>query len=179
MDLKAHAFEILEKACIKRGKTVLDFGCGSGTYTIPAAKIVGEKGIVYALDKDKKVLDKLMQKAESAGLGNIKRIDTSGELKIPLPDESVDVVLLYDVFHSYYFSQVADRRNLLEEVYRVSKPDALVSVWPKHMESEAKEEIESANFYREREYSGTLIHDNEDIEKGKVLNFRKKVRDAE
>jgi len=45
----------------------------------------------------------------------------------------------------------------------------------KHMESEAKEEIESANFYLEREYSGTLIHDNEDIEKGKVLNFRKRM----
>jgi ubiquinone/menaquinone biosynthesis C-methylase UbiE len=175
MHLESHAFEILQKAGIKRGKTVLDFGCGSGTYTIPAAKIAGEEGKVYALDKDKKVLDELMQKAESAGLENIKRIDTSGELKIPLQDESVDIVLLYDVFHSYYFSQVADRRNLLEEVYRVSKRDALISVWPKHMESEAKEEIESANFYLEREYSWTLIHDDEDIEKGKVLNFRKKV----
>ena len=175
MHLEAPALEVLEKAGIKRGKTVLDFGCGSGTYTIPAAKIVGKEGRVYALDKDKKVLDELMQKAESAGLRNIKRIDTSGELKIPLADESVDIVLLYDVFHSYYFSQVADRRKLLEEVYRVSKRDALISVWPKHMESEAKEEIESANFYLHREYSGTLIHDNEDIEKGKVLNFRKKV----
>jgi len=175
MHLEAHTFKILEKAGIKRGKTILDFGCGSGTYTIPAAKIVGEKGKVYALDKDGKVLDELMQKTESLGLRNIKRIDTSGELKIPLADESVDIVLLYDVFHSFYFSQVADRRKLLEEVRRVSKPDALISVWPKHMESEAKEEIESANFYPEREYSGTLIHDNEDIEKGKVLNFRKKV----
>jgi cyclopropane fatty-acyl-phospholipid synthase-like methyltransferase len=36
MTLEAHAFEILEKAGIERGKTVLDFGCGSGTYTIPA-----------------------------------------------------------------------------------------------------------------------------------------------
>ena len=170
-----HAFEILEKAGIKTGKTVLDFGCGSGTYTIPAAEIAGKKGIVYALDKDKKVLDELMQKAESAGLRNIKRIDASGELKIPLADESVDIVLLYDVFHSYYFSQVADRRKLLEEVYRVSKRDALISVWPKHMESEAKEEIENANFYLECEYSGTLIHDNEDLEKGEVLNFRKRV----
>ena len=175
MHLEAHTFKILEKAGIKRGKTILDFGCGSGTYTIPAAKIVGEKGKVYALDKDGKVLDELMQKTESLGLRNIKRIDTSGELKIPLVDESVDIVLLYDVFHSFYFSQVADRRKLLEEVRRVSKPDALISVWPKHMESEAKEEIESASFYPEREYSGTLIHDNEDIEKGKVLNFRKKV----
>jgi ubiquinone/menaquinone biosynthesis C-methylase UbiE len=175
MDLEAHAFEVLQKAGIKRGKTILDFGCGSGTYTIPVAKIAGEKGKVYALDKDKKVLDELMQKAESAGLRNIEKIHTSGELEIPLPDESVDIVLLYDVFHSYYFSQVADRRNLLEEVYRVSKPDALISVWPKHMESEAKEEIENANFYLEREYFGTLIHDDKDVEKGKVLNFRKKV----
>ncbi len=175
MHLETHAFKALKKVGIKRGKTVLDFGCGSGTYTIPAAKIVSEEGKVYALDKDKKALAQLMQKAESAGLENIKRIDASGELKIPLQDESVDIVLLYDVFHSYYFSQVADRRNLLEEVYRVSKRDAIISVWPKHMESEAKEEIESANFYLKREYSGTLIHDNKDIEKGKVLNFRKKV----
>jgi ubiquinone/menaquinone biosynthesis C-methylase UbiE len=175
MNLEAQAFEALQKAGIKRGKTILDFGCGSGTYTIPTAKIVGEKGTVYALDKDKKALAQLMQKAESARLGNIKKIHTSGELKIPLPDESVDIVLLYDVFHTYYFSQVADRRKLLEEVYRVSKPDALISVWPKHMESEAKEEIESANFYLENEYAGTLIHDNEDIEKGKVLNFRKRM----
>jgi len=175
MGLEAHAFEVLEKAGIKRGNTVLDFGCGSGTYTIPAVKIAGKEGTVCALDKDKKALDELMQKAESAGLENIKRIDTSGELKIPLVDESVDIVLLYDVFHSYYFSQVDERRNLLEEVYRVSKRDAIISVWPKHMESEAKEEIENANFYLEREYSGTLIHDNEDIEKGKVLNFRKRM----
>ncbi len=175
MTLETHAFKILQKAGIKRGKTVLDFGCGSGTYTIPVAKIAGKEGKVYALDKDKKALAQLMQKAESAGLGNIKQIDTSGELKIPLADESVDIVLLYDVFHSYYFSQVADRRNLLEEVYRVSKRDAIISVWPKHFESEAKEEIESANFYLEREYSGTLIHDNEDIEKGKVLSFRKRM----
>jgi len=135
MHLEAHAFKILQKAGIKRGRIVLDFGCGSGTYTIPAAKIVGEKGKVYALDKDKKVLSELMQKAESAGLRNLRRIDTSGELKIPLADESVDIVLLYDVFHSYYFSQVADRKRLLEEVYRVSKRDAIISVWPKHMES--------------------------------------------
>jgi len=43
------------------------------------------------------------------------------------------------------------------------------------LESKAKEEIENANFYLEREYFGTLIHDDEDTEKGKVLNFRKKV----
>ena len=52
MHLEAHAFKILKKAGIERGMTVLDFCCGSGTYTIPAAKIVGEEGKIYALDKD-------------------------------------------------------------------------------------------------------------------------------
>jgi len=122
IDLELQAFEVLERTGITRGQLVLDFGCGSGMYTIPAAKIVGEQGRVYALDKDKKALDELMQKAESTGLRNIERMDTSGGLKIDLPDESVDVVLLFDVLHSYYFPQADDRRTLLNEIHRIMKP---------------------------------------------------------
>jgi precorrin-6B methylase 2 len=82
--LKEGGQRFLKDIGIKEGQNILDFGCGSGTYTIPAAKIVGEQGRVYALDKDKKVLDKLMQKAKLAGLKNIKRMDTSGEPRIDL-----------------------------------------------------------------------------------------------
>jgi ubiquinone/menaquinone biosynthesis C-methylase UbiE len=164
---------MLQQIGIKRGQTVLDFGCGSGMYTIPAAKIVGKQGMVYALDKDNEVLDELMQKAESAGLKNIKRMETSGKLEIDLADESVDVVLLFDVFHSYYFPQSDDRRKLLSEIHRIMKLTAFVSVWPKHMESETEDEVEKANFYLEKEFSEMLIHENRNLEKGKVLNFRK------
>lgn len=174
MQLQERVLEVLEKIGIKRGQVVLDFGCGSGTYTIPTAKIVGDEGKVYALDKDSEVLDELMHKAESAGLKNIKRMDTSGELKIDLADNSVDAVLLFDVFHPYYFPRVDDRRELLEEVHRISKAETLILVYPKHMESETKDEIENANFYLKSEYLGTLIHDNKDLEKGQVLIFRKK-----
>jgi len=173
MELESRAIEVLERIGIRRGQTVLDFGCGSGTYTIPAAKIVGEQGRVYALDKDKEALDKLMQRAESAGLKNIERIKTSGEIKIGLTDESVDVVFMFDVFHSYYFPQAGDRRRLLSEIYRIMKPTAFVSVWPKHMESEIEDEVEKANFRLEKELSEMLIHDNRNLEKGKILNFRK------
>jgi ubiquinone/menaquinone biosynthesis C-methylase UbiE len=176
MELKTQVIEVLKRTGITRGQTVLDFGCGCGTYTVPAAKIVGGRGRVYALDKDKGVLDELMRKPESAGLRNIERVDTSGEMKIGLADESVDVVLLFDVFHSYYFPQADDRRRLLSEIYRIMKPSALISVWPKHMESETEEEVEKANFYLEKELSEMLIHDNRDLEKGKILNFRKESR---
>ena len=174
MELESQVFEVLETVGIKRGQIVLDFGCGSGMYTIPTAKIVGKEGRVYALDKDNEALDELMQKAESAGLKNIERMETSGKLETELTDESVDIVLLFDVFHSYYFPQTDDRRKLLGEIYRIMKPSAFVLVWPKHMESEAKDEIESADFYLESEYTGTLIHDYHDREEGQILNFRKR-----
>ncbi len=172
--LEPDIIRTLQWVGIKTAQSILDFGCGSGTYTIPAGKIVGKQGRVYALDKDYIALDNLMKKAELAGLKNIKKMATSGELSIDLPDESVDVSLIFDVFHRYYFPQIEDRKRLLDEIYRVTKINGFVSVWPKHMESEARAEIEGANFYMEREYFGTLIHDNKDIETGKVINFRKK-----
>jgi len=173
MDLESRAIEVLERIGIRRGQTVLDFGCGYGIYTIPVAKMVGEHGIVYALDKDKEAMDALMQKTRSAGLINIERMETSGELEIELADKTVDVVLLLDVFHSFYFPEVEDRRRLLGEIHRIMKPSAFVSVWPKHMESEAEDEIKNANLHLEKELYETLILHNNNLEKGKILNFRK------
>lgn len=172
--LEEIAHKLLSEVGVDEDKTVLDFGCGSGTYAIPAAKLVGPKGKVIALDKDEKVLRKIMQKAESEGLKNIKKIWTSSELKIDLGTESVDLILLYDVFHDYYFPLVNERRKLLDEVYRILKPNGILSVYPKHMELEkVKSEIKSANFLLEREFLGTLIHDDKDLERSLVLNFRK------
>ena len=167
------AEEVLRKIGVKKGQRVLDFGCGSGNYTIPAAKIVGKEGIVYVLDKDKNVLDGLMEKAKSLGLRNIRRIDR--ETKTELDDESVDVILIYDVLHEYYFSQVNDRREALDEIYRIAKPDGLISIYPTHIETEKlSSEIESANFYLKSKYSGTLVlHGN--LEEGQLLNFGKEI----
>jgi len=173
MELESRVIELLVRIGISRGQTVLDFGCGYGIYTIPAARIVGVQGKVYALDKDKKALEALIQKAQSSGLKNIEIMGTSGELEIELTDESVDVVLLFDVFHSFYFPQAGDRITLLGEVYRVMKSSAFLSVWPKHMESETENEVEKANFHLEKELSEMLIHDNKNLEKGKILNFKK------
>jgi len=173
MKLESRALHVLERIGIMRGQTVLDFGCGSGTYTIPAAKIVGEQGRVYALDKDKEALDELMQKAESTGSRNIERMQTSGKLEIDLTDESVDVVLLFDVFHFYYFPQARDRIRLLSEIYRIMKRCAFMSVWPKHMKSGTEDDIRNTNFHLEEEVSEILIHNKKELDKGRILNFRK------
>jgi len=98
MNLEVSVFQLLEAVGIKAGQVVLDFGCGSGTYTFPAARIVGDKGKVYALDKNSEVLNKLMQRARSVGLNNVESIETHGELEMGLADGSVDVVLLLTYF---------------------------------------------------------------------------------
>jgi len=159
---------------IEQNHSVIDFGCGNGNYTIPAAKVVGERGRVYAVDKNKESLDKLMQRSEKMGLKNIERIDVPEGIKVPLREESVDVVLLYDVIHL-----VGDRKKLLTEIYQVSKPNALISVYPKHHQEDmnielddVKEEIESAGFSFERMLYKTLMHNNY-LEQGDILNFRK------
>jgi len=166
----------LREVGIRKGQIVLDFGCGSGDYTIPVARIVGEEGRVYALDKDRRDLDKLMERAESEGLGNIERMETSGELKIAMEDESVDAVLLYDIF--WYFPLTDPRLpKLLDEVHRVTRSDALISVYPKHIASEQlKNKTQSIGFRLKNKYSGTLIHQGRLETHQVVLNFVKNKR---
>jgi ubiquinone/menaquinone biosynthesis C-methylase UbiE len=171
---------------IRKGQLILDFGCGVGHYTIPAAKAAGKQGKLYAVDKDREALDKLTQIAESKGLRNIFIIRASGRLKIDMKDESIDTVLLYDVLH---YMRPQERRKIYNEVYRILKIDGLLSVYPKHhkwdeslwnladMELEdVIKEIESANFYLKRKCFKTLIHDD-NYDKGFVLNFIKGMKE--
>jgi len=164
--------KVLREIGIKKEYTILDFGCGEGNYSLPAAKIVGEKGRVFALDKSAFKLTELLKKAKLAGLENIKTIETKGQLKIPLNDKSIDVVLFYDILHSYYFS-TNERKKLLKEAYRVLKPEGFLSIYPEHIGlKEIEEEAREANFYLEKKYSKRLIHEYS-YTNGYILNFKK------
>jgi len=174
VDTESYAVSILEKSGIKEGEIVLDFGCGSGAYTIPAARIVGKKGRIYAFDKDDHALNELMGRAQRAGLENVRRIHSSGGQRIQLDDESVDSVLLFDVFHSYYFPEKRQRERLLHEIHRILRPGGALLVYPKHMEKEAEKEIRSLHFPVQTTCSGTLVHDGRELLAGEVLVFKKR-----
>lgn len=185
---KHGAVRFLRAVGVKAGHVVLDFGCGKGNYTNPAARIVGARGTVYALDKNRSALDELMRAASQDGLTNIRRLDTAGTLPLPLGDASVDAVLLYDVLHLVGSSQeagktvnrstVADRRRLLKELYRVLKPAGLVSAHCPHLathtdvesEADVMEEFKAEGFAVQRNYRAELMH-NSGIVRGHVLNF--------
>ena len=169
---------------IKKADVVLDFGCGDGLYTIPAAKVVRKEGRIYAMDKDIESMHRLMEMAKTKGLKNIIPLHTkSEELKINLESESIDVVLLYDVLH---YMETWERKRIYEEIYRILKEDGLLSVYPKHHKSDGPlgnlsnmelddviEEINSRHFYLQRKFYKKLLHD-ENYSTGYILNFRKK-----
>lgn len=173
--------KFLKEVGIGKGQSVLDFGSGEGNYTIPASKIVGTNAKVYAVDKDKNALDKLKRKLEKRGIINVELINA--KTKIPLDENTVDVVLCYDIIHlvgKEDSSTAKDRMNLYEIIRRIARKNALFSVYPTHLAThtdvtsnqEIKKEIEKAGFRFEKEIHAELIHDNNRI-KGCILNFRK------
>ncbi|GAJ24680.1 unnamed protein product, partial [marine sediment metagenome] len=121
---------MLSEVGIGEGQSILDFGCASGTYTIPAAKLVGRNGRIYALDVSQGALEKLSRKAEKEGLDNIVTLLSSGNVDIPIENETLNHVLLIDVLQ-----EISDKDTLLEEVHRILKPDGLMTAYPMHIDS--------------------------------------------
>ena len=137
--LSRNSLTCLKEIGIREGQTVLDVGCGSGTYTLPSATLVGETGMVYALDIDEGALDKLRIRAEKEGLINIRILNSSANDKIQLGDASVDHVLLMDVIQ-----EVSNKDSLFEEVRRVLKMGGMTTVFPMHVDYDEVIELAEA-----------------------------------
>ena len=125
-DFFSSPLNMLKEADIKPGYNVLDFGCGPGSYSIAAAKAVGETGRIYSLDIHPLAVKKVKYKAAKQGLRNLKTIQS--DCKTGLPDISMDVVLLYDVYHDLY-----NKLSVLKELHRILKPGGILSFSDHHL----------------------------------------------
>jgi len=134
-DLLSPREDTLKEVGIKSGFYILDYGCGPGSYTIPAAQLVGDSGKVYALDIQPLAVKQVQSTANKRNLNNIQTI--LSDCATGLPDGSLDVVLLYDTFHN-----LSEPDKVLAELHRLLKPDGILSFNDHHMEKE-KEDIVS------------------------------------
>ena len=107
---------------VEEGQSFLDYGCGTGDFTIPAARIVGMRGKVYALDCFSRQLKIVEKKVKKEGLSNIETILSDN--KTGLADECIDIIWMCDVFH-----EVKQKRAVVEELHRVLKREGVLAIY--------------------------------------------------
>ena len=91
---------ILAEIGLEPGMVFADLGCGEGFFTLPAARIVGPEGLVYALDIDTEAIELLEQAADEEGLGNVTAVAGEGENTV-LCEECADIVFFGTVLHDF------------------------------------------------------------------------------
>ena len=114
----------LRGAGVGPGQAVLEAGCGSGFFTLPAAEMIGESGHLIAMDPLMIFVDKVAKKVRDAGLNNVEVVRRDA-LKTKLETASVDLVLLFGVLP--FPTLPLDR--LLPEMHRVLKAGGTLAVW--------------------------------------------------
>ena len=107
---------------IKEGEKVLDLGSGAGFDAFLAAKRVGKSGFVYGVDMTDEMLEKAAANAKKGGFDNVSFLKGFIE-KIPLPDESVDLVISNCVINLS-----PDKQSVFNEAFRVLKNRGRISV---------------------------------------------------
>ncbi|MDD4844237.1 MAG: methyltransferase domain-containing protein [Anaerotignum sp.] len=117
---------VFEKLALQKGDALLDLGCGAGDYSIYGAKIVGETGCIYALERYQETLNHVCNEAQNQGIKNIHPVVSDIRRQIAMADSCVDACLIATVLHIIDFS--AEETNLFPEVRRVLKPQGKLTV---------------------------------------------------
>ena len=107
---------------IKSGYVVIDYGCGPGWFTFPAARIIGREGKVYALDCIPRHVKIVEEKAKREGLSNIETI--LSDTATGLPDKCLDIIWICDTLH-----EIRQKRALMAELHRVLKSGGILAIY--------------------------------------------------
>ena len=106
------------------GKTVLEIGCGSGFFTVPAARLIGGEGTLTAADIQPLAVETTGNRIREAGLTNVI-VTKDDAMRSQFGNAAFDAVLLYGVVPAPFI----DTRALFAEIRRVLKPNGVCAVW--------------------------------------------------
>ena len=145
---------------VQRGQTVADLGAGSGYYTRRLARAVGDTGKVYAVDIQQGMLDLLQAALARERIANV--VPVLGGVDDPrLPADSLDLILMVDVYHEFSQPQTMLQRmkialkpggRLVLLEYRGEDPDVPIRPEHKMTKAQVKLEVEHEGFKQQRVY---------------------------
>ena len=144
---------LIKNMKIKSNDTIADIGAGSGYHIFRIAPLA-EKGLIYAIDIQSEMLMAIEKKKESGKIRNIETI-LGSEKSVHLPKNSVDKILMVDVYHEFNFpvEMIASMKNGLKPngqlfliEYRGEDSRVPIKKIHKMTEKQAVKELEAAGF---------------------------------
>lgn len=118
--------DVFSKISIEEGMMIGDLGCGNlGYFALTSAKMIGKKGIVYAVDVLKSALSAVEARAKHEGLENVKMIWSNLEIEgaTKIPEESLDMAFIHNVL---FQSEKSD--SIVKEARRLLKSGAKLMI---------------------------------------------------
>lgn len=133
----------VEQFDIKKGQTVIDYGCGTGRYLFKASDKVSPTGIIYAVDIHEMAIESAHKVIEKQGLNNVIPILAKG-YHVEIPDHTADLIYALDMFH-----MVSDPDALLKEFHRLIKANGKLILESGHQsKSLARQKIERTGLWK-------------------------------
>jgi ubiquinone/menaquinone biosynthesis C-methylase UbiE len=142
----------LDSFNIQNGQTVIDYGCGTGRYLPRASELVGEQGLVFAVDIHELAIESAFRQIEKHNLKNVKPIQTDGKT-VNIPSNTADIIYALDMVH-----MVKDTQTFLKELNRLSKPDGILYLEDGHQpRSLTKEKVLKSGCWEITEENKTFV----------------------
>ena len=117
--------KIIQGAEIRPGQKVLEVGCGTGFFTIPAARLIGNQGSLVAMDMLPISVETVARKVQTSNLKNV-HVVKGDALNTQLEAESMDAIMIFGVIPA----PMIPMDRLLAEMHRILKPGGTMAVWP-------------------------------------------------
>ena len=114
----------VKKIGVSEGQNVADIGAGLGYFTIPAAIVVGQTGLVYSVEPNPARSDRIRDRVAAEGLENVRVLTTGAERLGDIPTGSVD--LAFSAFSMHHFN---DMQAGIAEIRRILRNGGRFYVW--------------------------------------------------
>lgn len=118
--------EVFQKIGLSAGMRVADFGCGrTGHFVFSMSPIIGDKGVIYAIDIIKDILESIKSRSRSEGFNNVQAVwsDLENIGAAPIPEGSLDAGFFVNVMF-----QLKKRPEAIRESLRLIREDGYLII---------------------------------------------------